>query len=128
MTSPIKRYAIAAVVGVIAGCAAFAVEAAGEKVGDKQMCVALQSVDQTPVIDDSTILIKMKGGRDFKRIDLMSPCSGLKIQGGFSHETSTNDLCTSDPLRVLRSGGSVCMIKQIVTIDKAEAKALEARH
>ena len=69
----------------------------------------------------------MKGKGGYKRIDLVNRCSGLKFQEGFSHATSTNDLCTTDPLRVLEPVGSTCMIEKIVTIDEAEAKLLMAK-
>ena len=75
---------------------------------------------------NKTIAVRMKGG-GYKRIDLLNKCSGLKIQGGFSHATSTNDLCTTDPLRVLEPVGSTCMIDKIVTIDAAEYKELRKR-
>ena len=128
MNEMMKRTLIAAAAGIAAGCATFAMaHAAGENVGDTQMCVPLMSIDQTPVIDDRTILIKMKGKGGYKRIDLVNRCSGLKFQEGFSHATSTNDLCTTDPLRVLEPVGSTCMIEKIVTIDEAEAKLLMAK-
>ena len=101
--------------------------AEGENVGDRQQCIRTSAIDGTPVIDNRTILVKMKG-KGLKRIDLANECSGLKIQGGFSYSTSTNDLCISNTLSVLTSGaGSTCMIKQIVTIDEAEAKALMSK-
>jgi hypothetical protein len=122
----ITKALIAASAAVALGGAAHAQERQGSRVGDTQQCVPLQFIDETPVIDNRTILIKMKGG-GFKRIDLLNTCSGLKLQGGFSHSTSTNDLCKSDPLRVIEPVGSTCMIDKIVTIDKAEADALLAR-
>ena len=90
-----------------------------------QQCIPLQYINQTPVIDNKTILVEMKG-RKFKRIDLVNKCSGLKFEGGFSHSTSTNQLCKQDALKVLRSG-NVCLIKQIVDITQEEAKALKSK-
>lgn len=87
-----------------------------------QQCIRLQSIKQTPVIDNKTILVEMKGNT-YKRIDLRNRCSGLKIEGGFSHATSINQLCIQDTLRVLNSGG-ICMIDKIVDITEEEAKAL----
>lgn len=110
-------------VGVLA---ASTVRAAGNEVGDTQQCIRLQYIDETPVIDNKTILVKMKP-KGFKRIDLVNKCSGLKLQGGFGFSTSINQLCTSDALHVLEPVGSTCMIQQIVTIDEAEAKALMAK-
>ena len=128
MTNHLSRYLIAAFAALATGVlVAAAAKADGEKVGDTQMCVRLQYIDQTPVIDNKTILVKMKGNGGYKRIDLVNSCGGLKIQGGFSHSTSINQLCTSDPLRVLEPVGSTCMIDKIVTIDEAEAKILLAK-
>lgn len=90
-----------------------------------QQCIRLQYVDQTPVIDNKTILVEMKGNT-YKRIDLRNRCSGLKIEGGFSHATSINQLCVQDTLRVLRSGG-ICMIDKIVDITEEEAIALKKK-
>lgn len=90
-----------------------------------QQCIRLQYIDQTPVIDNKTILVEMKGNT-YKRIDLRNRCSGLKLEGGFSHATSINQLCIQDTLRVLRSGG-ICMIDKIVDITEEEAKALKAK-
>ncbi|TAL02452.1 MAG: hypothetical protein EPO08_07130 [Rhodospirillaceae bacterium] len=131
MSSTLKKYLIAASVACVAGLATGIAQAEGDKVGDTQMCVPLMQIDSTPVINDSTILIKMKQKGAFKRIDLMAPCGGLNMGNGFVHTTSTNDLCTSDPLRVnepMGTGtGATCMIKQIVTISADEAKALQTK-
>ena len=119
-----SSYLLAAV--VVFGFGEAANAAKGDMVGDTQQCIRLSSIDETPVIDDKTIAVRMKGG-GYKRIDLLNKCSGLKIQGGFSHATSTNDLCTTDPLRVLEPVGSTWMIDKIVTIDAAEYKELRKR-
>ncbi len=118
------KLSLFATIAITALCGA--AHAADNEPGDKQQCVRLQAVGQTPVIDDRTILIEMKGGREFKRIDLINTCPGLKIQGGFAFDTSTQNICTSNALTVLNRGAT-CIIKDIVTIDKAEATALKAR-
>ncbi len=128
MTNYLNRYLIAILAAAAAGVlAAGAVRAEGEKVGDTQQCIRLQYIDQTPVIDNKTILVKMKGKGSYKRIDLINNCTGLKIEGGFSHSSSINQLCKSDALRVLDPIGSTCLIDKIVTIDEAEAKTLLAK-
>ena len=91
----------------------------------KQQCIKLQNIDSTPVIDNKTILVKMKG-KTFKRIDILNRCPSLKIQGGFSYSTSINKLCVQDPLRVLYTG-SVCMIEKIVDISEIQAEQLLAQ-
>ena len=120
----VSKYLLAAV--ALAGFAHAAAAAQGDKVGDTQQCISLQYVDETPVVDDKTIVVRMKGG-GYKRIDLLNRCSGLKLQGGFSHSTSTNELCKTDPLRVLEPVGSTCLIDKIVTIDKAEYDTLRKK-
>ena len=128
MNDRLNRYLIATVAALAAGMmAAATVRAEGEKIGDTQQCIRLQYIDQTPVIDNKTILVKMKGKGSYKRIDLVNNCTGLKIEGGFSHSSSINQLCTSDALRVLEPIGSTCLIEKIVTIDEAEAKTLLAK-
>jgi len=79
------------------------------------------------VIDDKTLLIKMRSKNSFKRIDLVGACPGLRMADGFSHTTSTNDLCTTDPLKVNEPVGATCMIKQIINISPAEAESLQHR-
>lgn len=120
-----KAFFLALPITLIA--AATTLPAATETEGEEQtqQCIRLQYVDQTPVIDNKTILVEMKGNK-FKRIDLRNRCSGLKLEGGFSHSTSINKLCKQDTLQVLRSGG-FCMIDKIVDITEEEALALKKK-
>ncbi|MSO72378.1 MAG: hypothetical protein EXQ84_02050 [Rhodospirillaceae bacterium] len=101
-------------------------QAAPDRVGETQMCVPMSKIDETPIIDNKTILLKMRGRGNYKRIDLMGPCSGLTFSG-YVHVVHVNQFCTSDPLRVLEPVGAVCMIDKIVNIDEAEAKELLLR-
>ena len=94
--------------------------------GEEQQCIRLSAIDQTPVIDNKTILVEMRGNRGYKRIDLLNRCSGLKIEGGFGYSTSINRLCKQDLLTVLRAG-TPCMIDKIVDITEEEADALMDR-
>lgn len=93
---------------------------------EEQQCIRLSAIDQTPVIDNKTILVEMRGNRGYKRIDLLNRCSGLKIEGGFGYSTSINRLCKQDLLTVLRAG-TPCMIDKIVDITEEEADALMDR-
>lgn len=90
-----------------------------------QQCIKLQNIRSTPVIDNKTILVVLRG-KKYKRINLLNRCPGLKIEGGFSHSTSINKLCIQDSLRVINSGG-ICMIDKIVNITKEEARELRAK-
>ena len=121
--SQFKLLAAVALVG--SGLVTGAVFAAqGDAIGDTQTCLDLGRIDSSPVIDDKTILVKMKAPTSFKRIDLTQPC-GLDTMRPFAHSTTTNQLCKQDTLTVLDGSRSVCMIKQIVTISADEAKSLE---
>jgi hypothetical protein len=87
-------------------------------------CIKLMSVGETPVINERTILIKMKSGsQNYKRMDLAGPCSGIEYKG-FAHQTGYDELCTSDTLTSLGTPGAVCKIDKIVDISDAEAKDL----
>ncbi len=108
-------------IGLAAGTAS-AVQ--GDAIGDTQTCLNLKQIESSPVIDSKTILIKMNAPKGYKRIDIAAPC-GLDSTKSFAHNTSTNELCKTDSLKVLQEPGGFCMIKQIVTITEDEAKALE---
>ncbi len=90
-----------------------------------QQCIKLQNIRSTPVIDNETILVILRG-KKYKRINLLNPCFGLKIEGGFIHSTSINKLCIQDSLKVINSGG-ICMIDKIVNITAEEAKDLRGK-
>ena len=100
--------------------------ATGENIGDTQRCVHLNRTKSTSVVDDSTILITMRGRDSYKRVDLRSPCSGIE-HSGFGVSMQNDRLCTSNTLVVMQTGGASCMIEKIVTIDEAEAAALRAQ-
>lgn len=116
---------LAAAVLVGSGLATGAVVAAqGDAIGDTQTCLDLKRIESSPVIDEKTILVKMRAPTSFKRIDLAQAC-GLDNLRPFAHSTTTNQLCKQDTLTVVDGSRSVCMIKQIVTISEDEAKTLE---
>jgi len=97
-----------------------------ENTEQEEQCISLQRIDQTPVIDNKTILVDLRGG-GYKRIDIRNRCPGLKFEGRYTYSTSISKLCKQDSLTVLSSDGSpigTCLIDKIVTIDEAEAKAL----
>ncbi len=121
-----KRLTYAAIAALALGGLSGAAVADGHEGGEEektQQCIRLQDIDQTPVIDNKTILVEMRGNK-WKRIDLRNRCSGLKIEGGFSYSTSINQLCIQDSLRVLRAG-TFCMIDKIVDITPEQAQALK---
>lgn len=99
--------------------------AAGVATAADNACFKLSQIDESPVVDDSTILLKMKNG-DFRRVDLRGRCPSLKMSG-FAHSTPSDDFCTSTVLTVLSPAKSSCMIERIVEIDRAEADKLMAK-
>ena len=87
-------------------------------------CINLRSMGESPVINERTVLVKMKtGASNYKRMDLAGPCSGIEYKG-FGHQTGYNELCTSDTLVSLATPGAVCKIDRIVDISDDEAKEL----
>jgi hypothetical protein len=95
--------------------------------GKPLTCISLMSMGDTPVINDHTVLIKMKtGSANYKRMDLAGPCNGIEYKG-FSHQTGYNELCSSDTLISNATPGAVCKIDRIVDISEAEAKDLQKR-
>ena len=97
-----------------------------ENTEQEQQCISLQRIDQTPIIDNKTILVDLRGG-GYKRIDIRNRCPGLKSEGRYTYSTSISKLCKQDALTVLSSDGSpigTCLIEKIVSIEDAEAKAL----
>src|SRR6478736_2834449 len=111
-----QENAMTKLIALSALLAATALLPMGAQAADEQRlkCVKLMSVDDSPVINDRTVLIKMKTGQvRFKRMDLAGPCTGIEFQG-FAHQTGYDELCTSDTLTPLVTGGGVCKIKDIV--------------
>ncbi len=120
-----KTSLIAIVTALSLGAGVTAVFAA-DTVGSTQQCVRLSDIRESPVIDDKTIVLKMRSRDEFKRVDMRGTCSGMKFSG-IGHSTPSDELCTSSAITVLQPVGANCMIQQIVTIDKAEADTLLAK-
>lgn len=99
--------------------------AGGAAVAADNTCVKLSQIDESPVIDDSTILLKLKNG-EFQRVDTRGNCPSLRMSG-FAHKTPSDDFCTSTVLTVRSPARSPCMIERIVPIERAEADALMAK-
>jgi hypothetical protein len=111
----------------LASVAVLAPTMSAADVGEVQMCVPLQQIDDSRVIDDKTILLRMVIGSPYRRVDLAHNCPGLKMAGNFMSATSISQLCRLDVVRVVQEPmGSQCIIERIVVIDEAEAKELLA--
>ena len=114
----LARFSLAVLAGIALASPTMAAES------QRNSCVNLMSMGDTPVINERTILIHMKSGpSNYKRMDLAGPCNGIEYKG-FGHQTGYNELCTSDTLTSLATPGAVCKIDKIVDISDAEAKDL----
>jgi hypothetical protein len=71
-----------------------------------QSCVHLRDIDQTQVLDDKTIIFKLRGNKYFKNT-LPYKCSGLNFEKSFSYRTSLSQLCSVDTITVLRTGNPI---------------------
>jgi hypothetical protein len=106
-------------------CGAGAANAAsGDRIGENQMCIMSNYIEDTPVIDAHTILVRMNPGRGYKRIDLAEDCPSLVDDKHVAFATSINRLCVRDAVRGASSQS--CTIAKIVTIGEDEARALMA--
>ncbi|MHB1204693.1 MAG: DUF6491 family protein [Rhodospirillaceae bacterium] len=101
--------------------------AAAEKVGSSQMCIMSNYIEDTPVIDNRTILVRMNPGRGYKRIELETDCNTLADGKSLAFDTSVNRLCVQDTLNAQEDSGHACTISKIVTIDADEAQELMSR-
>lgn len=102
--------------------------------GDKPLvrCIDITRMSSSKVIDNQTIILKMRGGPDYK-MTLAHRCPGLKMQGTWRHDArSLAKLCEVDTIEVpVHPAGSVldnnftpCIIDSITEIAKGgDAKA-----
>jgi len=100
--------------------------AAGPVAGETSNCIPLGAIAASPIIDDKTILVKMRGSGGFRRLDLVGACGGISYSG-FARSSPESRLCTSDSLQVLGPVPGYCKVEKIVVIDQAEADALTAK-
>jgi hypothetical protein len=99
--------------------------AGGAAAAADNTCLQLSQIGESPVIDDNTILLKLKNG-EFRRVDMRGRCPSLRMSG-FAHKTPSDDFCTSTVLTVRSPGKASCTIERIAEIDRAEADALMAK-
>lgn len=135
MTRFSRHIMSAALLGVLLGIPAFAsgpaaaqgqVQNPATAATDGDFCIPLSQIARTTVVDARTILVRMRGKDQDRRITLVNDCPGLRFSG-FIHESSLDRLCRTDPLRVIepQGFGATCAIRSITPITKAEADALE---
>lgn len=109
---------------IAAGAAAPAMAADGDK--PLVRCIDITRMSSSKVVDNQTIILKMRGGPDFK-MTLAHRCPGLKMQGTWRHDAkSLAKLCEVDTIEVpVHTAGSVldsnftpCIIDSITEIPK----------
>jgi hypothetical protein len=105
-------------------CALLAAGTARADERHREVCVPMMALqgNNSPAIDDQTIVLELSGNK-YKRVDLENRCPDVVFRG-FSYDAPTQELCTSETLHVNESAGATCIIKDIVDITPAEAKAL----
>jgi hypothetical protein len=117
--------------GVLQLCA-FGVGAEDEESLDRtpQDCISTSRIRETDVIDDRTILFRMRGGDVYSNI-LDRECPGLGRNKRFMHETRGGRLCDIDTITVLEqwtgrlSEGFTCRLGKFHPITQIEAEDLE---
>jgi hypothetical protein len=75
--------------------------------GKTVSCVRLSQIDSTQVVDDRTIIFRMRSGKPrYYKNTLPYKCPQLGFEKAFSYKTSTNQLCSVDIITVLQNFGS----------------------
>lgn len=89
--------------------------------GEMETCVSTTRISNTNVIDDDTILFKMRGKKVYLN-RLSHSCHGLRMAGGFSYRISTTQLCKGEIITVLQpiGGGASCALGKFELLDKVE--------
>ncbi len=129
----IKTTTLARTLAALAACAVTATAASAQvakqtdQPGAAQMCIMSNYIEETPVIDNRTILVRMNPGRGYKRIELATDCSTMADGRNLAFDTRINRLCVQDTLNAQEDTGHACTISKIVTIDADEAQELMSR-
>lgn len=100
-----------------------------------QDCVTITNIKQTAIVDDSTILFYMRGGKkDTYRVSLPHACPNLASENRFGYKTTMNRLCSSDLITVLEQYGAglrdgfTCRLGKFYPIPYEEAELLRKEH
>ena len=89
-------------------------------------CIDITRMQSSKVVDNQTIILKMRGGPDYK-MTLAHRCPGLKMQGTWRHDAkSLAKLCEVDTIEVpvngsgnaLDSNFTPCIIESITELPK----------
>jgi hypothetical protein len=98
-------------------------------------CITPSNIRQTAIVDDSTILFYMRGGKKMVyRSVLPRVCPNLAREDRFSYRTTMNRLCNSDLITVLEQNGVglregfTCRLGSFYPIPYEEAELLRKEH
>lgn len=91
---------------------------AKEAVEKAPMCLQVNRIRRTEIVDNSTILFHMVGKKVWKN-SLPHRCAGLRIQGGFGYVASVNRICSVDVIQVLGHSGSFCPLGDFEAVPPA---------
>ena len=99
-----------------------------------ERCISTRAIRDTQIIDDQTILFRMRGG-DVYLNNLANNCRGLRRERRFSYSPTAGRLCDVDTIRVLEDFGGViqegmaCGLGSFYPITEEESELLrvEAR-
>ena len=96
-----------------------------------ERCISTRAIRDTQIIDDRTILFRMRGG-DVYVNNLTNTCRGLRRERRFSYRPTAGRLCDVDTIRVIESFGGViqegiaCGLGSFYPITGEESEPLKA--
>lgn len=96
--------------------------------GEVKRCISLNRIQNTRVLDDQTILFKMRGRKHYVN-RLSHACPSLKREERFMYKTSIGQLCSIDIITVLDSFGrswASCGLGKFEEIKLKPKKDIEA--
>lgn len=125
MTNKIATFALIAALALpLAGCTKGPDRApdlrapAATAIGDPVNCVPTNRIRDTKVHDDYTIDFHMVDGAIYRN-SMANRCSGLGFEERFGYKTTIGQLCNTDTITVLHSGGvsgPTCGLEKFVPI------------
>ena len=95
-----------------------------------ERCISLRRLRSTDVINDRTIIFRLRGGEIFLNI-LPRTCPGLGREKRISYSTNVNAICEIDHIAVLHAGagnmfeGARCRLGVFHRISADDAKAIK---
>lgn len=103
-----KAIVIGCIAAVFAASAAFAQAPARTPAMHNNVCLWTYRIDHTHLVDESTILFYMRGGKVWKNT-LPAPCLGLKFHG-FAYVTMDGSICSNEQSIFVLESHEVCML------------------